>query len=47
MESQSSNLKSQTYKAKGKIDLRRRTYQYSLAIIKLLSTLPSERLFGP
>jgi four helix bundle protein len=45
MESQNSNLKSQDHNAKGKIDLKLRTYQYSLSIIKLLTGLPNERVY--
>lgn len=45
MSTQRSNLKNQSHSSKVKTELRERCYDYSIKVIKLIQSLPQERIY--
>ena len=44
-QTQSSELKAQSYKSKAKNELKNRSYNFSIQVIRFLKQLPNERIF--
>ena len=44
-QAQSSELKTQSYQSKAKTELKYRSYQFSIEVIRFLKELPNERVF--